>query len=165
METKTNEDPNSRQVAGQHYRDVNPAYQHWDLVAEYDLDYFMGQVTKYVARWRKKNGLQDLEKAQHYLQKLQRIYDVNPRRWCVRQPAVPTHNFYEFCRVQGLSRDETLAMEMCLTFTGPDALERLQLLLQRIEQAARTGFDHSCTCHPKPAGTSPACRVHGFAGL
>src|SRR5690606_7409665 len=31
--------------------------------------YFEGQVTKYVSRWRKKNGVQDLEKALHFLQK------------------------------------------------------------------------------------------------
>jgi hypothetical protein len=32
--------------------------------------YLESQVSKYLTRWRKKNGLQDLEKAQHFLLKL-----------------------------------------------------------------------------------------------
>ena len=58
---------NTRQVGGQHYG--LGVRQHWDLVVEFDLDYFQGQITKYVMRWNKKNGLEDLKKAQHFLEK------------------------------------------------------------------------------------------------
>lgn len=58
---------NRRQVAGSHYG--LGARQHWDLVVEFDLDYFQGQITKYVMRWDKKNGMIDLEKAAHFLEK------------------------------------------------------------------------------------------------
>lgn len=57
---------NDYQVAGIHYR---TPIQHWDFVAANDLDYFQGQITKYVTRWRKKNGIDDLYKARHFLQK------------------------------------------------------------------------------------------------
>ena len=57
---------NEKQVAGQHYR---ATIQHWDYVVANDLDYFQGQITKYVTRWKKKNGLTDLLKAQHFLEK------------------------------------------------------------------------------------------------
>ncbi len=57
---------NDRQVGGQHYRSK---IQHWDYVLANDLDYFQAQITKYVTRWKNKNGLQDLEKAQHFLEK------------------------------------------------------------------------------------------------
>lgn len=57
---------NDKQVAGTHYR---TAIQHWDYVIANDLDYFQAQVTKYITRWKKKNGIQDLEKAQHFLEK------------------------------------------------------------------------------------------------
>jgi len=43
--------------------------QHWDIVAHFKLDYFQGQITKYVMRWRDKGGIQDLEKAAHFLEK------------------------------------------------------------------------------------------------
>ena len=58
---------NSRQVGGNHYATGGP--QHWDMVAQFNLDYFQGQITKYLFRWRKKNGVQDLEKARHFLDK------------------------------------------------------------------------------------------------
>lgn len=62
---------NRRQVGGTHYG--LRSYQHWDMVAEFNLDYFQGQITKYVMRWRDKNGVEDLEKAGHYLEKYMEI--------------------------------------------------------------------------------------------
>lgn len=58
---------NDRQVGGDHYK--TDGLQHWDIVHMFKLDYFQGQITKYLFRWRKKNGLEDLEKARHYLDK------------------------------------------------------------------------------------------------
>jgi hypothetical protein len=58
---------NDKQVGGTHYG--GGSRQHWDLVAEFQLDYFQGQITKYVMRWRKKNGIEDLKKAAHFLEK------------------------------------------------------------------------------------------------
>lgn len=62
---------NNRQVAGSHYQDTaSPnGLQHWDLVAMFGWDYFQGQITKYIMRWKHKNGIEDLKKAAHYLQK------------------------------------------------------------------------------------------------
>jgi len=57
---------NAIQIGGEHYK--NPI-QHWDWAASNNLDYFQGQITKYVARWKLKNGIEDLKKAQHFLAK------------------------------------------------------------------------------------------------
>src|SRR6478609_6749526 len=60
---------NETQVGGDHYR--SKAYQHWDFMADtFGAVWFKGCATKYVARHRQKNGLQDLQKARHYLVKL-----------------------------------------------------------------------------------------------
>lgn len=59
---------NSRQVGGNHYA-KHGNLQHWDVVAKFNLDYFQGQITKYVMRWKDKGGVQDLEKARHFLDK------------------------------------------------------------------------------------------------
>jgi len=72
---------NERQVGGKHYKN---AIQHWDWAASNNLDYFQGCITKYVARWKDKNGVEDLLKAQHYLEKyLEEIakgnYGPNPK--------------------------------------------------------------------------------------
>lgn len=58
---------NEYQVGGEHYK--KGKIQHWDYAASNNFDYFQGQVTKYVSRWKDKNGIQDLEKAKHFLEK------------------------------------------------------------------------------------------------
>jgi hypothetical protein len=58
---------NERQIGGSHYK--TGGEEHWDRVNRLGLDYFQGQITKYVERWKKKGGVQDLLKAQHFLQK------------------------------------------------------------------------------------------------
>jgi hypothetical protein len=59
-----------RQVGGQHYKAGNPAQEHWNLAVDLNWDYLTAQVIKYAMRWKKKNGIQDLEKARHFLDKL-----------------------------------------------------------------------------------------------
>lgn len=58
---------NDRQEGGDHYQ--GSEYQHWDWVTDAELPYLIGNATKYVSRWRKKNGVQDLKKALHYIDK------------------------------------------------------------------------------------------------
>ena len=60
---------NDRQVGGNHYKGSKTGREHWDVVDEFDLDYFQGQITKYVMRWKRKGGVADLEKARHFLDK------------------------------------------------------------------------------------------------
>ncbi len=57
---------NDYQIGGKHYV---AEYQHWDWVNDLDLPYAVACATKYVCRWRKKNGLEDLRKAAHYVAK------------------------------------------------------------------------------------------------
>lgn len=59
---------NEKQVGGDHYRDQ--AIQPWDYIARNRLGYFEGNIVKYVSRWKQKGGIQDLQKARHYLDKL-----------------------------------------------------------------------------------------------
>lgn len=66
-ELDKNVEINAHQVGGRHYK---TAIQHWDFVLANGLGYMEGQITKYVARHAKKNGLEDLEKARHFLDKL-----------------------------------------------------------------------------------------------
>lgn len=54
------------QHGGDHYKS---RYEHWNLVADLQLNYYVANATKYITRHRKKNGLEDVEKAGHYLQK------------------------------------------------------------------------------------------------
>lgn len=67
MAASANTGANSRQVGGAHYKGM--PIEHWDITAILEMDYFQGQITKYVMRWRDKNGVIDLEKARHVLDK------------------------------------------------------------------------------------------------
>ena len=41
-----------------------------DFILDQDLPYLPGQVIKYICRYRFKNGLEDLQKAEFYLKRL-----------------------------------------------------------------------------------------------
>lgn len=58
---------NERQIGGVHYGKV--LYRHWDFATDVNLHYLIGCGSKYVLRHQDKNGMQDLEKCIHYLQK------------------------------------------------------------------------------------------------
>lgn len=53
------------QVGGDHYK--NCAIQPIDYILENGLGYLEGNVIKYVTRHDKKSGIEDLEKAKHYI--------------------------------------------------------------------------------------------------
>lgn len=65
--TKDSSKANERQVGGTHYKTGKS--EHWDIVVDHNLDYFQAQILRYVMRWNKKDGIKDLKKAQHFLQK------------------------------------------------------------------------------------------------
>ena len=56
------------QVGGSHYKDK--AMQPWDIIDAWELNFYAGNVVKYILRYRHKDGLQDLQKARHYIDKL-----------------------------------------------------------------------------------------------
>ena len=58
---------------------INPSYYRKkievsDFIDEYDLNYFEGNIIKYVVRHKAKNGLEDLQKAKWYLERLIKKY-------------------------------------------------------------------------------------------
>lgn len=69
MENKSH----SRQVGGDHYQ--KKTVQPWDVMKEWMsreafIGFLEGNVIKYLARYKDKNGVADLKKAAHYLEKL-----------------------------------------------------------------------------------------------
>lgn len=60
---------NDKQIGGEHYN--KDGEQHWDRMWRlYGRGYFVGCITKYAERYHLKNGIQDLEKSKHFLEKL-----------------------------------------------------------------------------------------------
>jgi len=70
---------NDFQVGGKHYAEND--VQAWDAITAWGLGFLDGNVVKYMSRWRKKGGLQDLLKAQHYLSKvIEEVEEHNSRK-------------------------------------------------------------------------------------
>lgn len=66
-----------RQVGGSHYggeRQLQP----WDIIDAWGLDFYEGNVLKYLLRYKNKYGTEDLKKAQHYLEKVLENWEATP---------------------------------------------------------------------------------------
>jgi hypothetical protein len=68
----------SKQVAGDHYKDL--PIQPVEYIHVNNIGYMEGNVIKYISRWRKKNGIADLEKAKHYIELLIELETRNARK-------------------------------------------------------------------------------------
>ena len=55
-----------KQIGGNHYKDFE--IQPVEFMYKNNIPYLEGNVIKYVTRHKDKGGLQDLEKAKHYLE-------------------------------------------------------------------------------------------------
>lgn len=53
------------QVGGQHYKSMK--IQPVEYIHENNIPYIEGCVIKYISRWRSKNGVEDLNKAKHFI--------------------------------------------------------------------------------------------------
>lgn len=112
-----NSTANDTQVAGTHYK---TAIQHWDFVVARKHNYIESQVSKYVTRWYKKDGLKDLRKALHFTQKLQELAPIfaredqwwrNVLRWArahtkapLNPPCVGAVTVAEYVEANGLAQ-------------------------------------------------------------
>lgn len=56
-----------KQIGGKHYQKT---IQPWDIIEAYNLDFWEGNALKYILRYKEKNGVEDLNKAIHYLEYL-----------------------------------------------------------------------------------------------
>jgi hypothetical protein len=53
-----------------HYGGKDNVYEAINVIEAYDMGFLDGNVLKYLLRYRKKNGLEDLKKAKWYLERL-----------------------------------------------------------------------------------------------
>lgn len=69
---------NKIQHGGDHYKKYGD-FQPWDAVIAWKLGYLEGTALKYIARWRDKNGIEDIRKAIHFLEKLVEVETANAK--------------------------------------------------------------------------------------
>jgi len=117
---------NEKQVGGDHYK---AKIQHWDWAWANNLDYFQAQITKYVARHKKKNGLEDLKKAQHFLDKYVELLEsetpptndpIGPFGFDPKEDSLPcVHNWRP---VASLIEGASFKCSFCDERKGPNAI-------------------------------------------
>lgn len=132
---------NSVQVGGTHYA---AGVQHWDyVVGALRSRYLEGNVTKYVARHRKKNGLQDLQKAQHYLRKLtELLIDETIQPFCAMGtvPEMPSV-VLKFCKENSLNYHEMRVMILAASWRGTEDLAEMENEINILIRAASENAD------------------------
>lgn len=67
----------SSQVGGSHYKDCK--IQPIEFIHANNIPFCEANAIKYLCRWRIKNGIQDLEKAKHYIDLLIELEKRNDR--------------------------------------------------------------------------------------
>lgn len=70
---------NTMQVGGDHYRKYGEL-QPWDTWLPWNLNGFQAAILKYVVRYRDKEGVEDLRKARHFLDKLIELEEANAKK-------------------------------------------------------------------------------------
>lgn len=151
------ENPNDKQVAGQHYR---ASYQHWDMIFDLSqsLIYFQGCATKYAARWRKKYSdairqIEDLEKVAHYVEKM---------LWLLENASnVPSNTlldgaeadaFCNFVQDNDFTREDQIMLEKILFFENAADLR----LAKAMAEALAAGRRQHAPAPPASAPAAPA---------
>lgn len=123
---------NNQQVGGSHYAS---RIQHWDMAVACRLGYFEGQITKYLYRWRKKNGLEDLDKALHFLDKLIENWNILLPSGVLPRESL-CENIFSFLDLNGLmgTREGLIIIRVVLWYDGLDLRNARKLLVELIDE-------------------------------
>ena len=128
----------NKQVGGDHYQ---CSYQHWDLVDQHGIPFLEGTASKYLLRYRKKNGLEDLQKSLDYITKIELELHGHGRtrlhrsaKYPFRKPEHFDVDFAFYLRENRVDdeSDQATAIYMLLTWTIPQHLELARDLIKRM---------------------------------
>lgn len=121
---------NDRQVGGSHYK---TKFQHWDFVMRCLAGrYLEGCATKYPSRWRKKNGLEDLKKSTHYVDKLIEEFTVGnytPLSLMHSNVTQLNQEVARFCHANDLTASESEIIRLLTNWASLSDLLHVQELL------------------------------------
>ena len=100
--------PNAMQIGGDHY--VQTKYQVWDFTEKHGLGGLEMCIVKYLCRWRDKgNGVMDLEKAIHFIDKL---IDLHKHKGRVPKGCASISDLRCFSNMQELDQTEEFVVTM-----------------------------------------------------
>lgn len=93
----------NQQIGGEHYKKL--LYQPIVFIRRLRLSFSQGCIVKYVSRYKRKNGKEDLIKAIHYCRLAQEVLDYSRlRAWWLRLQHNRTEKeILKYCKRNGLS--------------------------------------------------------------
>jgi len=117
---------NDKQIGGGHY--IKNKYQHWQFVIDTNLHYLLACSSKYIARWRDKNGIEDLQKPIHYLEKAEEsgVYTRG------KQDSNLMFRTEEFCNQ--LDDKDAEIIRLIVTNKFSEAIGMINLLIKQAEE-------------------------------
>lgn len=101
---------NSKQVNGTHYKKL--AYEPWDLALNIGMNGVMLFLTKYIVRWRDKNGIEDLEKALHCIEKLQEFGFLNIKGFFITKVIKLIMSYFGLGKYLGYTKKKIQKLDM-----------------------------------------------------
>ena len=122
---------NAEQIGGSHYKSK---FEHWDLVEETGMGYLEANCSRYVVRWRAKDGLEGLKKAHHYARKLLEVVATGKR---VNKAMIGTRKDNdgkllrgaEFCQINSLTKTETDVVLRLINWQTSDHIQEIMALI------------------------------------
>jgi len=143
------------QEGGDHYQ---AEFQHWDWVIDAKIGYLAGNATKYISRWRRKNGIADLKKAMTYIDKMiatRKNSDWHYSSVSTKDPRT-TMRFIKSAELSGEEANLVIILSGdCDANKLKRAKERLEALIKSAQRAASTGQRVAGAATP-PQATPPA---------
>lgn len=134
---------NDMQVGGDHYKSD---LQHWDVVSKYNVPYLEGCASKYVSRWRKKNGIQDLEKALHFANKLKEVVSSTELFRVYHAGKVPFSVIERFVIANDLEMQERYVLLMLWSWSCVEdiasAINCLNTMVREAKNAGSAAVQH-----------------------
>lgn len=133
------------QIGGNHYKEV--AIQPVQFTEHNRLGFCEGNIIKYIVRSRKKNGLQDVRKAQHYLMLLIELEKLNPLNYWLPNTTIALNDF--LAQFPELTQEEINLITVVATWRignklKPDYYENLK----RLEDTLYT-FEHLISAYAR----------------
>jgi hypothetical protein len=134
---------NEKQVDGTHYRTRKGGVQHWDYCVDTNVPNLEYAASKYLTRWRKKNGLKDLAKVLHYIEK--RIESIHLYKGIIKGARKNDPLFLQFCLDNAIPVRERIIIDAIMHWKRVDQLiaahhDIQQIIAEHNEGEATTGY-------------------------
>lgn len=128
----------NRQVGGTHYKKKPNGVGHWDYCTIVNVPYLEGCASKYTTRWRDKGGMEDLEKAIHYIER--RLEAVHAYQGALKGANKSNALFAKFIEDNKIPNEEELIIDLIMHWKRPDQLtDAITMLTNIIDEECGPG--------------------------